>query len=164
MFTLMGYGLSALLTESQPSSSIPIASSMNGLKSICFVIHIYFCLSTLVLGFASGNRSVVIASVEQKWSTYVFVFFLQFAYNEMSFMLIRLLQSFSKITLDPQAQPPESRPPRDWSEATGRKAIEQFFPKSHLTIYSAVSFAFTFFFFITSRGLSYYLLHRVDCG
>ncbi|KAG1899889.1 cytochrome P450 [Suillus fuscotomentosus] len=29
----------------------------------------------------------------------------QFAYNEMSFMLIRLLQSFSSITLHPEAQP-----------------------------------------------------------
>jgi hypothetical protein len=51
-------------------------------------------------------------------------------------MLIRLLQRFSSISLDPEAQPPHSRPPPDWSRAKGRKAIERFFPKSHLTMYS----------------------------
>ena len=57
----------------------------------------------------------------------------------MSFMIIRLLQSFSTIALDRHAQPPESRPPSHWSTSTtGRKAIEQIFPKSHLTMYTAV--------------------------
>ncbi|KAG2143713.1 cytochrome P450, partial [Suillus clintonianus] len=60
----------------------------------------------------------------------------QFAYNEMSFMLIRLLQSFSSITLHPEAQHPDTLPPVDWAHATGRKSREQFWPKAHLTIYA----------------------------
>ncbi|EGN93507.1 hypothetical protein SERLA73DRAFT_163545 [Serpula lacrymans var. lacrymans S7.3] len=60
----------------------------------------------------------------------------QFAYNEMSFMLIRLLQNFSSITLDLEARSPESRPPAEWATAGGRKGIEKFRPKAYLTIYS----------------------------
>ncbi|KAG2139814.1 cytochrome P450 [Suillus bovinus] len=60
----------------------------------------------------------------------------QFAYNEMSFMLIRLLQSFSSLTLHPEAQPPGTLPPADWAQAEGRKSREQFWPKVHLTIYA----------------------------
>ncbi|KAG1809091.1 cytochrome P450 [Suillus subaureus] len=60
----------------------------------------------------------------------------QFAYNEMSFMLIRLLQSFSSITLHPEAQHPDTLPPADWAQAEGRKSREQFWPKAHLTMYA----------------------------
>ncbi|EGO03065.1 hypothetical protein SERLA73DRAFT_158706 [Serpula lacrymans var. lacrymans S7.3] len=60
----------------------------------------------------------------------------QFAYNEMSFMLIRLLQNFSSITLDLDAQSPECRPPAEWATAGGRKGIEKFRPKATLTLYS----------------------------
>ncbi|KAG1790441.1 cytochrome P450 [Suillus plorans] len=57
----------------------------------------------------------------------------QFAYNEMSFMVIRLLQNFSAITLSPE---PAMRPPAWWAEKGGRQAIEQFRPRNHLTLYS----------------------------
>ncbi|KAF9481093.1 cytochrome P450 [Pholiota conissans] len=60
----------------------------------------------------------------------------QFAYNEMSFMIIRLLQSFSSVELAPASAPPEAQPPAEWAQATGRKAIERLFPKMHLTMYS----------------------------
>ncbi|KAF8631756.1 hypothetical protein AX15_002212 [Amanita polypyramis BW_CC] len=60
----------------------------------------------------------------------------QFAYNEISFMLIRLLQSFSSISLDPASAPPDSLPPPEWKEMGGRKAIEKIRPKAHLTMYS----------------------------
>lgn len=60
----------------------------------------------------------------------------QFAYNEISFMLIRMLQTFNKFELDPSAQPPDSRPPAAWKNAPGRQAIERIFPKAHLTMYS----------------------------
>ncbi|KAF8631752.1 hypothetical protein AX15_002208 [Amanita polypyramis BW_CC] len=60
----------------------------------------------------------------------------QFAYNEMSFMLIRLLQSFSSVDLDPASAPPDSLPPPEWKEARGRKAIEKIMLKYHLTMYS----------------------------
>ncbi|ETW83746.1 cytochrome P450 monooxygenase 11 [Heterobasidion irregulare TC 32-1] len=60
----------------------------------------------------------------------------QFAHNEMSFMLIRLLQHFDSMSLDGSAQPPETRPPAEWKTKEGRSATEQFFPKLHLTMYS----------------------------
>ncbi|EPQ55554.1 cytochrome P450 monooxygenase pc-2 [Gloeophyllum trabeum ATCC 11539] len=60
----------------------------------------------------------------------------QFAYNEMSFMLIRLLQNFSSIELEPSAHAPGTLPPKEWAKAEGRQAIERFCPKSHLTMYS----------------------------
>lgn len=63
-------------------------------------------------------------------------FLLQFAYNEMSFMVIRLLQNFSAITLSPE---PAMRPPAWWAEKGGRQAIEQFRPRNHLTLYAMVS-------------------------
>ena len=63
---------------------------------------------------------------------------LQFAYNEMSFMLIRLLQNFSSITLSPESQEPTCRPPGAWARGEGRQAIEQFYPRNHLTLYAKV--------------------------
>jgi hypothetical protein len=58
----------------------------------------------------------------------------------MSFMIIRLLQSFSSVDLAPSAAPPEAHPPAEWAQAKGRKAIERLFPKMHLTMYTNVSF------------------------
>ncbi|KAJ7202712.1 cytochrome P450 monooxygenase pc-3 [Mycena haematopus] len=59
----------------------------------------------------------------------------QFAYNEMSFMIIRLLQAFSSFSLDEEAFPPGALPPPEWAfTATGRKAVEKFRPKLHLTM------------------------------
>ncbi|KAF8957214.1 cytochrome P450 monooxygenase pc-3 [Flammula alnicola] len=60
----------------------------------------------------------------------------QFAYNEMSFMIIRLLQTFSFVELDASAAPPEAHPPAEWAQTKGRKAIEKLFPKMHLTMYT----------------------------
>ncbi|KAG2357243.1 cytochrome P450 [Suillus spraguei] len=57
----------------------------------------------------------------------------RFAYNEMSFMVIRFLQSFSTITLSPE---PAMCPPAWWAEKDGRQAIEQFRPRNHLTLYA----------------------------
>jgi hypothetical protein len=53
-------------------------------------------------------------------------------------MLIRLLQSFSSITLHPEAQHTDTLPPADWAQAEGRKSREQFWPKVHLTLYAHV--------------------------
>ena len=66
----------------------------------------------------------------------------QFAYNEMSFFIIRLLQNFDTISLDMDSQPPESRPPTEWTGLPGRKGVEKFWPKSHLTLFAEVG-AFT---------------------
>ncbi|KAK7057643.1 cytochrome P450 [Favolaschia claudopus] len=60
----------------------------------------------------------------------------QFAYNEMSYVIIRLLQNFSSIMLDVDACPPEARVPTEWSGQPGRKGIEQIVPKAHLTLYT----------------------------
>ncbi|KAJ7230851.1 cytochrome P450 monooxygenase pc-3 [Mycena haematopus] len=60
----------------------------------------------------------------------------QFAYNEVSFMLIRLLQSFTSTALDPDACPAHARVPPVWREGQGRMAVEQFRPRLHLTLSS----------------------------
>ncbi|GAB1521111.1 hypothetical protein RhiTH_004202 [Rhizoctonia solani] len=60
----------------------------------------------------------------------------QFAYNESSYFLVRLLQHVDHITLAPDAQPLESHPPSHWKQGPGRQAIEQFWLKSHLTMYA----------------------------
>ncbi|KAF7330275.1 hypothetical protein MVEN_02465400 [Mycena venus] len=60
----------------------------------------------------------------------------QFAYNEMSFVIIRLLQQFSSIQLDVEACPPQGRVPPSWAGKPGRKGIEQFRPQAHLTMYT----------------------------
>ncbi|KZP21731.1 cytochrome P450 [Athelia psychrophila] len=60
----------------------------------------------------------------------------QFAYNEMSFMLIRLLQNFDSFALDSEAQPAATRPPASWAGQPGRKGTEKFWPKMHLTMYA----------------------------
>ncbi|KAJ7625781.1 cytochrome P450 [Roridomyces roridus] len=60
----------------------------------------------------------------------------QFAYNEMSFMLVRLLQAFSSFTLDEEGFAPEARPPKDWKNLPGRKGKDRFRPALHLTMYT----------------------------
>ncbi|CAE6488372.1 unnamed protein product [Rhizoctonia solani] len=60
----------------------------------------------------------------------------QFAYNEISFFLTRLLQRVGKISLAPDAQPRESHPPAAWAQGPGRRATEKIWPKAHLTLYS----------------------------
>ena len=57
----------------------------------------------------------------------------------MSFFLIRLLQNFETIEFDVDSQPPESRPPSEWQGLPGRKGVEKFRPKAHLTLYSEVN-------------------------
>ncbi|KAF7759664.1 hypothetical protein Agabi119p4_11359 [Agaricus bisporus var. burnettii] len=61
----------------------------------------------------------------------------QFAYNEMSFILIRLLQNFSSISLELDAYPPGTLPPDEFKLASGRKAIDKVWPKANLTLYLA---------------------------
>lgn len=54
--------------------------------------------------------------------------------------MIRLLQNFSSMELDLSAQPADSRPPAEWAECEGRKAVEQISPKSHFTLFVKVAF------------------------
>lgn len=62
----------------------------------------------------------------------------QFAYNEASFTLVRLMQAFDSISLARDVQPEETLPPASWAKAPGRQAIEKIVPKQHLTMYSHV--------------------------
>ncbi|KAF7326854.1 Cytochrome P450 monooxygenase [Mycena venus] len=58
----------------------------------------------------------------------------QFAYQEISFFIIRLLQTFQSLELASDAMPPDSLPPASWANGKGRKAIEKIRPKSDLTM------------------------------
>ncbi|KAF8966456.1 cytochrome P450 [Flammula alnicola] len=59
----------------------------------------------------------------------------QFAYQEVSFFLIRLHQQFTNFRLAPDAQPEDSKPPASWAKCGGRKAREKVAPALHLTMY-----------------------------
>ncbi|KAJ7097078.1 cytochrome P450 [Mycena belliarum] len=61
----------------------------------------------------------------------------QFAYQEASFILIRLLQAFASISLAPSAQPPESRVPDDWHAEGAPEWMrrEKVRPMSSLALY-----------------------------
>ena len=59
----------------------------------------------------------------------------QFAYNEASAIIARIVQAFKSITLDMDSNP-EAKPPVAWATAKGRKAIEKVWVKSHMTIYA----------------------------
>ncbi|KAJ4467864.1 cytochrome P450 [Lentinula aciculospora] len=61
----------------------------------------------------------------------------QFAYNESSFFLVRLLQNFSSIEISEESQPPDSRPSASWKKEGGIKATEKVKLKTHLTMYVA---------------------------
>lgn len=62
----------------------------------------------------------------------------QFAYQEVSFFLVRLLQQFTNFRMEPDVQPVESRPPAHWAASGGRKAREKLVPGTHLTMYVKV--------------------------
>ncbi|KAH9477758.1 Cytochrome P450 monooxygenase 75 [Psilocybe cubensis] len=56
----------------------------------------------------------------------------QFAYNEASFYLIRLLQNFTEFTLDNSVNIP---PPAQWKFRDSLTAKEKIFPTAHLTLF-----------------------------
>ncbi|KAJ7362894.1 cytochrome P450 monooxygenase pc-1 [Mycena albidolilacea] len=56
--------------------------------------------------------------------------------QQISFVIIRLLQNFSTLSLVPDVAPPYGRVPADWRGKPGKKGIEQFRPRSHLTLYT----------------------------
>ncbi|THH16082.1 hypothetical protein EW146_g4497 [Bondarzewia mesenterica] len=58
-----------------------------------------------------------------------------FAYNEMSFFLIRMLQQFRRFELARDAQPTQSLPPASWKGRKGRQGIEQVWPGISVTPY-----------------------------
>lgn len=56
----------------------------------------------------------------------------QFAYNEVSFFLVRLLQRFSAFRLE---QPAELCPPAEWNQCEGTKGKDKVLLGIHLTMY-----------------------------
>lgn len=62
---------------------------------------------------------------------------LQFAYNEISFMLIRLLQQVTDIKLVQEAHP-EAIPPPGWADSQFSNGQDKARIKSHLTMYVVV--------------------------
>ncbi|KAF8918955.1 cytochrome P450 monooxygenase pc-3 [Mucidula mucida] len=63
----------------------------------------------------------------------------QFAYNEASYFLVRLLQSFSSFSISEDAQLPESRPPNAWFEEKipgATKDRDTIMFGMHLTMYA----------------------------
>ncbi|KAK0489011.1 cytochrome P450 monooxygenase pc-3 [Armillaria novae-zelandiae] len=61
----------------------------------------------------------------------------QFAYNESSYYLIRLLQTFSSFSLATDAQPAEGIPPKNWTKIPGTtKGRDKIMIGFHLTLYA----------------------------
>ncbi|KAI5983159.1 cytochrome P450 monooxygenase CYP63 [Pisolithus marmoratus] len=58
-----------------------------------------------------------------------------YAYNEASYFLVRLMQRFCTFTLAPDAQPLSSLPPADWKAGRGRMAIERIRPEAAMTLF-----------------------------
>ncbi|KAG6908239.1 hypothetical protein DXG01_005632 [Tephrocybe rancida] len=58
-----------------------------------------------------------------------------YAYNEASYFLVRLLQKFDRFTLAPEVQPAGSLPPREWKERKGRQRVEEVWPAVAMTLY-----------------------------
>lgn len=62
---------------------------------------------------------------------------MQFAYNEASFMLVRMLQVFEHLTVaQAEAAPAGSLPPEEWKSMKGRQAKEKIHPLVAVTMYS----------------------------
>jgi len=59
----------------------------------------------------------------------------QFAYNEVSFFVIRLLQRFSSFRLASDAQVPDSVPPAQWMGKKGPQGRDRICLGAHLTMY-----------------------------
>ncbi|KXN82490.1 Cytochrome P450 52E2, partial [Leucoagaricus sp. SymC.cos] len=60
-----------------------------------------------------------------------------YAYNEMTFFLVRLLQQFDRFELARDCQPEGSLPPQEWrgQERSGRQKIENIWPAAALTLF-----------------------------
>ncbi|KAG8871384.1 hypothetical protein FRB98_000821 [Tulasnella sp. 332] len=60
----------------------------------------------------------------------------EFAWNQMSFVMVRLLQVIDGLILAQDEAPAGSLPPGDWKLGQGRQAIEKIHPMSAMTMYS----------------------------
>jgi len=69
------------------------------------------------------------------WSWNIFCLMRQFAYNEVSFFVIRLLQRFSSFSLALDAQVPDLLPPAQWIGKQGPQGRDKIRLGVHLTMY-----------------------------
>jgi cytochrome P450 len=74
-----------------------------------------------------------------------------YAYNEASFFLVRLLQQFDTFSLATEAQPEGSLPPLEWKHRKGRQVDEKIWPAAALTLFVKVSS-----FFLTHMEIPMY--------
>ncbi|KAI9570041.1 cytochrome P450 monooxygenase CYP63 [Boletus coccyginus] len=58
-----------------------------------------------------------------------------YAYNEASFFLVRLMQQFDTFALATDAQPQSSLPPPEWKYGRGRQAVEMIRPDAAMTLF-----------------------------
>ncbi|KAF8340618.1 uncharacterized protein EI90DRAFT_2906526 [Cantharellus anzutake] len=62
-----------------------------------------------------------------------------FAYNEASFVMVKLLQNFDTFELRQKQDAPEGAlPPEFWKNLSGRAACEQVWPQNAITLYAKV--------------------------
>ena len=97
---------------------------------------------TMFTPFSAGPRIVSVRSLSSS-ATALIVFVMQcigqnYAYNEMSYFLVRLLQQFDRFTLALEAQPEGSLPPPEWKHRKGRQATEKIWPSYAMTLYVKV--------------------------
>ncbi|KAF8340601.1 cytochrome P450 [Cantharellus anzutake] len=60
-----------------------------------------------------------------------------FAYNQASFVMVKLLQNFDTFELRQKQDAPEGAvPPEFWKKSSGRAAYEQVWPRSAITVYA----------------------------
>jgi cytochrome P450 len=59
----------------------------------------------------------------------------QFAYNEASSVIARIVQAFKTIRLDMDSNP-ESKPPTSWATGSGRKAMEKVRVATNMTLHA----------------------------
>lgn len=93
-----------------------------------------------------------------------------YAYNEMSYFLVRLLQQYDRFTLAPEFQPKDSLPPPEWKQRKGRQSVEKIWPSAALTLYVKVraaraleSFdAIVLMMFLPSQGGLWVRFHRAQ--
>jgi len=59
-----------------------------------------------------------------------------YAYNEASYLAIRILQTFDTFEVCQEDAPQESQPPAEWKSKGGRHAVERIWPMTALTMHS----------------------------
>ncbi|KZT30241.1 cytochrome P450 monooxygenase CYP63 [Neolentinus lepideus HHB14362 ss-1] len=59
-----------------------------------------------------------------------------YALNEASYLLVRLLQQVDHFSFVPECQPAGSLPPPEWKSRRGRQAYERVWPAAALTLYA----------------------------